>query len=208
MVSVALYLLTLRRGWSFHTCPDNQAWFFNPLAWQLLFVIGATCAYARAGTGQRLLPRPLTLAATIVAGAITLISLTWMAHWMYDPFPPIFLKLWYLTLDKTNHAPLRLFNCQALDGATKHFVQPDSRFLRSDAARPIILCGQNSLYVFCLGIVLSVLGHFVLSEINAGIGMQIAVNIVGLAMMVGTAALLQWFKMAGLRSSARPAPSE
>src|ERR1700733_11511928 len=40
LVSVALYLLTLRRGWSFHTYPDNQSWFFNPLAWQLLFVIG------------------------------------------------------------------------------------------------------------------------------------------------------------------------
>ena len=37
-------LLTLRRGWAFHTYPDNQSWFFNPLAWQLLFVIGATCA--------------------------------------------------------------------------------------------------------------------------------------------------------------------
>ena len=208
MVSVALYLLTLRRGWAFHTYPDNQSWFFNPLAWQLLFVIGATCAHARSGTGQRLLPRWLTLAAAIVAGSITLISLTWMAHWMYDPFPPIFLKLWYLTLDKTNLAPLRLFSFLALAGATLHFVQPDARFLRSDAARPVIMCGQNSLYIFCLGIVLSVLGHFLLSDINADFGMQVAVNLVGIALMIGTAALLQWFKMAGRRSSARPAPSE
>ena len=90
-----------------------------------------------------------------------------------------------------------------------HFVQPDSRFLRSDAARPVIMCGQNSLYIFCLGIVLSVLGHFLLSEINAGFGMQVAVNLVGVALMIGTAALLQWFKTAGRRCrAARPAPSE
>jgi hypothetical protein len=208
IVSVVLYALVQRYGWAFHTYPDNQAWFFNPLAWQLLFVIGATCAYARAGHRQRVVPGWLTRAAVVVAASVTFISLTWMAHWMYDPFPPLFLKLWYFTLDKTNLAPLRLFSFLALAGATLHFVRPHSRFLRSDAARPVILCGQNSLYVFCLGIVLSVLGHFILSEINAGAGMQIAVNVVGIATMIATAALIQWFKMASRRPSDRSAPSE
>ena len=208
LVSAMLYGLTLRRGWALHTYPDNQAWFFNPLAWQFLFVIGASCAYARAGRDRRLLPRWLSGAAAAAAAGILFISLTWMAHWMYDPFPPLFLKLWYLTLDKTNLAPMRLFSFLALAGATLHFVQPDSRFLRWDAARPVILCGQNSLYIFCLGIVLSVLGHFVLSDVNSGAAMQIAVNAVGIAVMVGTAALMQWFKMASRRPSARPAAAE
>lgn len=214
LVSVALYTLTLRRGWAFHTYPDNQAWFFNPLAWQLLFVIGATCGYGRAGVGAALrpLPRWLTLTAVFVAAFFALISLSWTAHWIYDPFPPLFLKLWYLTLDKTNLAPLRLMSFLALAGATLHFVRLDSRFLATAAARPVILCGQNSLYVFCLGIVLSVLGHFVLSDIDAGVGMQIAVNLVGIAVMIATAALMQWFKSASRRSpaepSVHPAPSE
>jgi hypothetical protein len=214
LVSVVLYTLTLRRGWAFHTYPDNQAWFFNPLAWQLLFVIGATCGYGRAGGGpaRRPLPRWLTLGAVFVAASVTLISLSWALHWIYDPFPPLFLKLWYLTLDKTNLAPLRLISFLALAGATLHFVRPDSRFLATAWARPVILCGQNSLYVFCLGIVLSLLGHFLLSDIGAGAAMQIAVNLVGMLAMIGTAALIQWFKTASRRSPAgsfvHPAPSE
>src|ERR1700746_3345602 len=47
ILSGALYLLTLRFGWEPHSYPDNEAWFFNPLAWQFLFVIGATAGYSR-----------------------------------------------------------------------------------------------------------------------------------------------------------------
>jgi hypothetical protein len=200
-ISAVLYVFTLQRGWALHTYPDGQAWFFNPLAWQFLFVIGATFGHASArGRTSPLLPRWLTGLLAIVAGAIMFICLTWLVHWIHDPFPPLFVRLWYFTLDKTNLAPLRLVSFLALAGATLHFVRPDSRFLRARLSRAVIMCVQNSLYVFCLGIVLSVLGHFLLSDIDAGFAMQIAVNIVGLAMMVGTAALLQWFKRAGRRT--------
>jgi hypothetical protein len=197
LVSGVLYALTLSRGWAFHTAPDNQAWFFNPLAWQFLFVIGASFGHARAWV----VPRWLTRGAVVVAAVIAVICLSWFVHWFYDPFPPLALKLWSLTLDKTNLAPLRLVSFLALAGATLHFVRPDTAFLGWRVCRPVILCGQNSLYVFCLGIVLSVLGHFVLSQINAGLGMQAVVNGVGIALMIGTAALLQWFKTASRRQA-------
>src|SRR5260370_7548333 len=47
ILSGALYLLTLRFGWQPHSYPDNEAWFFNPLAWQFLFVICATSGYSQ-----------------------------------------------------------------------------------------------------------------------------------------------------------------
>jgi hypothetical protein len=59
--------------------------------------------------------------------------------------------------------------------------------------------------------VLSVLGHFILAEFHAGIAMQMAVNLAGMAAMIATAALLHWFKTASRRPrspSAQPAPSE
>ena len=53
LISFALYVLTLRQGWAFHTRPSHDVWFFNPLAWQFLFVIGATAGYARVtGNGR------------------------------------------------------------------------------------------------------------------------------------------------------------
>ncbi len=63
----------------------------------------------------------------------------------------------------------------------------------------MILCGQHSLYVFCVGIVLSVLGHFLLAEFYGGLFMQAAVNLVGIGVMIATALLLEWFKAAGRR---------
>jgi hypothetical protein len=46
MVSGVIYLLTLHFGWQPHSYPDGEAWYFNSLAWQFLFVIGATAGYA------------------------------------------------------------------------------------------------------------------------------------------------------------------
>ncbi len=212
LASAVLYALTLKRGFALHTYPAHQAWFFNPLAWQFLFVIGATCGHARArGIVPLPIPRWVTLGAVALTAFVAVVSLTWMAHWWYDPFPPLFLRLWNETLDKTNLAPLRLLSFLSLAGATLYFVKRDSIFLAGRAARPVIICGQNSLYIFCLGIVLSVLGHFVLAESNSRFAMQIAVNAVGIALMIGTAAVLQWFKTASRRPPAAPGravPSE
>ena len=42
-LSVALYALTWEFGWNLPAYPSGT-WFFNPFAWQLLFVFGAWCA--------------------------------------------------------------------------------------------------------------------------------------------------------------------
>ena len=41
--SVVLYVLTWEFGWNMPAYPSGH-WFFNPFAWQLLFVFGAWCA--------------------------------------------------------------------------------------------------------------------------------------------------------------------
>ena len=68
--------------------------------------------------------------------------------------------------------------------------------MASQAARPFVICGRNSLHIFCLGILLSVLGHLVLNEFFGGIPMQLAVSAAGIAIMIGVAALMEWFAAA------------
>ena len=212
IVAAVVYIFALRFGWAPHAYPDDHEWFFNPLTWQFLFVIGASFGYVRAlGYPPLRPPAWIGRAAVAISAVIAVVSLSWTAHWIYDPFPPLFPKLWYLTLDKTNLAPARLFSILALVVATLHLVAPEAEFLSARWAKPVIMCGQNSLYVFCLGIVLSVLGHFVLEELHSGLPTQMAVNLLGIALMIATAALLQWFKTASRRSrgaSVQPAPSE
>jgi hypothetical protein len=212
--SAALYALTLRHGWGLPAYPAENVWFFNPLAWQFLFVIGASAGHARV-SGHWPFPHGIWLEQLAVAltGFLVIVNLSWLIHWLYDPFPAILAKqLLSYTIDKTNLAPLRLANFLALALATVYFVRPESAFLHWRAAYPFILCGQHSLYVFCLGIVLAVLGHFVLSEFYAELPMQLLVNIVGFALMVGTAGLLSWYKSASTatpsHSSVPATPSE
>ena len=76
-------------------------------------------------------------------------------------------------------------------------VRSGSAFLRSPAAKPVILCGQQSLEIFCLGILLSALGHFVLSEYDSGIVIQLAVNAVGVLLLFLTAKMIDWYRAVG-----------
>src|SRR5260370_1225409 len=58
-ISVALYVLTWEYGWNFESYPSGH-WFFNPLAWQLLFVFGAWCALGGATRLPPALRSPVT----------------------------------------------------------------------------------------------------------------------------------------------------
>ena len=60
--------------------------------------------------------------------------------------------------------------------------------------RPLVICGQQSLEIFCVGILLSALGHFVIGEYSARIPIQLAVNAAGIAIMIGTARIIDWYK--------------
>jgi hypothetical protein len=203
-VAAIVYALTLSQGWALHQRPSHDVWFFNPLAWQFLFVIGATAGYARI-TGVWPFPygKWFGRGALVLAVAFAIINFSWTLHWIYDPFPPLLAKaLWSHSLDKTNLAPLRLFSFLVLAVATVYLVRPEARFLSSRWTRLVIICGQQSLYIFCLGILLSVLGHFILAELSGGFLMQVLVNVVGMGAMIAMALLLNWYKTAARRPRA------
>jgi hypothetical protein len=174
--------------------PEGHVWYFNPLAWQFLFVAGAVL-YDRAWRGEvfAALPRLLYPAAIVVFAASLAIKLSWTLHGIWDSFPGLFLKeLW--PVNKNNLSPLRLLPFLALVLLVATHVPRDARFLASRAARPLVLCGQQSLEIFCLGILLSALGHFILTEYNSAISMQLVVNVAGIATMFLTAKMIGWYK--------------
>ena len=86
---------------------DGRGWFFNPFAWQFLFVIGAMASFAFAASGD-LLPRRPWLAGICWAylGFALLVS----ADWPLRAFHPIVMD----APDKTNLSVLRLLNVLAL----------------------------------------------------------------------------------------------
>ena len=58
--------------------------------------------------------------------------------------------------------------------------------------RPLIVCGQRSLEVFCVGIFLSFVGHFILEMYSERLGMQIAVSAGGVMLMTCVAFYRKW----------------
>jgi hypothetical protein len=174
--------------------PAGHVWFFNPLAWQFLFVAGAVLAYLRdQGRDFAALLRVLYPIALVLFVGSVIVRVSWTLHMFWEPVPPLLLKaLW--PADKTDLSPVRLIPFFALVVLVAVHVPPTARFLSSAVLRPLVLCGQQSLEIFCVGILLSALGHFVIGEYSARLPIQLAVNAVGIAIMILTARLIDWYK--------------
>ena len=199
-LSFVLYLAAKFFGWNLLLYPYNGPWFFNPFTWQLLFVIGAWCALGGAERLRLILRSNLVVAICVVYLFLAmLLQLSWVV-----PSAAAYLPGWMmiLPLDKTGLSPLRLTHFLALAVIVVRYVASDAPFLRAWWARPIVLCGQHSLEVFCAGVFLSFTAYFVLVEYSNRVFMQVLVSFLGIALMVLLAASMTWYR--GIER--RPAP--
>ncbi len=175
----------------------NHRWFFNPLAWQALFFISAWFGWRSTHGGVPWLAKRwlFRLAVAIVAAGLVL-RLNWTLHVLYDPFPALFPQTLWPLMSKSDLSPLRFANVLALAYLVARLVQPRSRFLDGRFALPFVMCGRHSLHVFCLGILLAMVAHLIVTEYYGGIALQAAVSLGGIAVMVALAALMDWFAAA------------
>ena len=122
-----------------------------------------------------------------------LFSLVIVMSWRIKPLealiPQALAKLFY-PLDKSNLDPLRLLHFLALAVVAARLVPRDWRGLTTPLMRAAIRCGQNSLPIYCLGVLLTFASHVVLLDISDGLAMQIGLSLAGIAAMIGTATLL------------------
>jgi hypothetical protein len=206
--SALVYVLAWNFDWNLPAYP-NGVWFFNPFAWQLLFVFGAWCALGGAERLSAMLRSRIVLAIAIAylvfAFAITL-------TWYYESlarFVPGWLSDWMYPIDKTNLDVLRFAHFLALAAVTVRFVPAHWPGLKSPLLRPAIVCGQHSLEIFCLGVFLAFAGQFVISEYSGGPLIQIAISLTGIVIMIATATLISWYKeIEGRSPAARVKPPD
>jgi len=72
----------------------------------------------------------------------------------------------------------------------------------------LILCGQHSLEIFCLGVFLAFAGHFVLAEVSGGAGMHFVISISGIVIMSAAAWVFSWYKDVAAKSGTRGKSSD
>ena len=189
--SFLLYLMVQVFSWHVPAWPSGEL-YFNPLAWQVLFVFGAW--YADKGAG-RLRPvvrsRPVLVLAMLYLAFSLAIALSWQIKALEGFIPEAVSKLIY-PIYKSHLAPVRLLHFLALAVVVSRLTPPEWHGLMKPSITAMIRCGENSLAIYCFGVLLSFIGHVVLIKFSGTIAMQAAVSIAGVVLMVIAATLMTW----------------
>ncbi|MBH5371459.1 OpgC domain-containing protein [Bradyrhizobium glycinis] len=193
ILSIVLWLVARHNGWNLTAYPAGQ-WYFNPYCWQVLFVFGAWCSMGGARRSMALINSPVTL--WVCLGYLLFALIMTMAgrfptfggmfpEWLFSAFNPN---------DKTNLAPYRFLHFVVIVILVIRFVPKEWPGLEWKVFDPLIVCGQQSLAVFCVGVFLSFVGHFELSMSSGSLLAQIFVSVAGIAIMTTVAYYISWSK--------------
>jgi hypothetical protein len=160
---------------------------FNPLSWQLLFCAGLWVGERYYGRDATFRPNSYIAA---LCGAVIVANL--IARGIYNAERVGALHLandWLAATmggarQASNEHILRLSHFLAVAYITAGYaLRPDAQLLRSPLAKPLIWCGQQSLYVFCLGALLSQVMTMYIENFHAGIANQLAMNLLCVVLM-------------------------
>jgi hypothetical protein len=206
-ISLGLYLVVLTFRITLPTWPVAGTWFFNPLAWQLVFVLGFLMAKAQSGIGA-LVRRHIRFLRIFAVPIIVMGVLVHGFNLWPDPTHVPNPKLLFIA-DKAFDTPMRLIQFLSLvtvfSGAY-HYIRELAKlpFLRAPIeglTGLLAMLGRNSLYVFCIGSLLSLMAQVARFTYRGTVATDTVVVILGVVIMAATA----W--IAELRERARPAQS-
>jgi hypothetical protein len=181
---------------------DGRGWFFNPFAWQFLFVIGAL-GHTMMGYFGNSLPGKRWL--IWVCGGYLIFALLASAPWStwgWSDFRPLVV----VPTDKTNLAPLRLLDILAL----VYLALSSSRFGKLASYRwlgGITACGRHSLEVFSLSTLLGLTGRLLFIAFGTTWEMQLAINGVGIGLLLAMAKLCEGAIFRKRAASTLPVPT-
>jgi hypothetical protein len=191
--SMAVYFAARHFGWNLATSPSGS-WYFNPFAWQLLFFLGAWIALGGARAIQSII-RTRTVFWLAIGYLVFGFVVTMATHapglgdllpqWLLQPFNPN---------DKINLAPHRVVHLVALAVVATRFLPVDSPVLRWRSLAPLVMCGQKSLQVFCIGIVLSFCAHAAIELSLNSLWVQVLAGAAGMLLMTAVAYGWTWSK--------------
>jgi len=194
LVSIALYAVTSHFNWNLPGYPDEKVWFFNPMAWQVVFYSGAVLAVVahRLEILDRWWRTMAGLAIAYLAFA-AFIALSWHYNSLERLIPDWIARQIY-PIDKTNLDVLRFIHFLAMAWLIRLMVRPNARFLKWRILLPIRRCGEHSLQIFCLGTFLAVTAQVIVARYEDSTVSQLFVSFAGLAIMSLAAYAASWFK--------------
>jgi hypothetical protein len=193
VASLCLYFAARQFGWNLAGYPQGT-WFFNPFCWQLLFIFGAWFALGGALESRAVIRSRVLLWAGVAYLVFALVMTmagrfesfgALFPRWLYDAFNPN---------DKTNLAPYRVLHFVIIAFLITRFFPKNWPGLEWKIFEPMIRCGQQSLEVFCVGVFLSFVAHFLLTLSSGSVIVQVLVSVGGIAILCAVAYYKTWSK--------------
>ena len=179
---------------------EGGVWFFNPMAWQFLFVLGGAAsvhAQRNIGSGQRARWRqPLFIGAALYVVLTGVLALSWKWPQLHDAWMPLWLGEHLYPISKTNLSPVRLLHFLALAYVVAKIV-PHTDWLNRGLARHTCRMGRYSLEVFCLGVILAPLADMLNALGGDTFAMKLFSALLGVGIMAILATWLDWYKRLG-----------
>jgi hypothetical protein len=187
-LSVTLWFLTGLFAWNMPAFPNPGGWFFNPLAWQVIFVTGLLTGVAMR-QGRRLVP--VRAWAQWLAGAVLLGGLLWVRvpavgdtlnHLMWLANQTGVNRFFTIT-DKTYVTWPRLVHLLALAYLLSSWDWV-RRACGSAGAAPLALLGRNALPVFAAGSLLALTCQAIRQGAPPGLALDTALILGGLSLQL------------------------
>jgi hypothetical protein len=188
--SFLLYAMVQHYSWNLPAWPAGEM-YFNPLAWQFLFVFGAWYAGWGAGRLEQIMRSRVTL---VLAAVYILFGLIVALSWRFEQLKwlmPDAISVIY-PIYKTHLDPMRLLHFLALAVLVARFVPHDWHGMIKPWMVAMIRCGENSLPIFCFSVLLSFVGFVILQQVSGSLAMQAAVSAAGIVLMIAAATCLTW----------------
>jgi hypothetical protein len=185
------------------TWPVDGQWFFSPLAWQFIFVLGFVLAKDD-GLGAFVWRHIVPIRAVGLLILIGLFLVQWN-DWWHDPTRMPQPRLFFI-LDKSYITPIRLVQFRSLV-AVCSITFPYINKAVPRLVDFLCLLGRNSLEVFCVGSLLSLAAQIIRFVYRGYFAVDVLVVIVGIAIMALTAWLSEWRERARKPVPAASPPS-
>jgi hypothetical protein len=187
-ISLAIYVYALAFGVNFPTWPVEGVWFFNPLAWQLIYVLGFLLA---GGDGLGAWARRFHKMLWWLALPIVLLGMiVAQTNFSPDPIAVPDPKLFFL-FDKSFLSPARLIHSLALTALFAGSFKTISIWLPR-ISKFLNLLGRNSLNVFCAASLLSLIGQISRFEYGGLVATDAVIIIIGVLVMGMVAWISEW----------------
>jgi hypothetical protein len=178
------------------TITIGENWFFNPFAWQFLFVLGAVFGSPRLKAQMAFLDsRILFRVAVVLVAVIAVVQLSSVLQPRISAIPS--LRPDFLPIDKSPLQPLRIVSLFTLALVVSRYLPPRGVLLRYWPSLLVVWCGQSSLQVFSFGALLS--SFTLLTSYFSGQNpwLQTTLCILGVGLQFVFAAYLQWSRNGG-----------